>query len=48
MFLSSLIEELCTIEGNNKAGCTLTFGDAVYMSLHCLLDWLYCKENYPI
>ena len=26
MFLSSLIEELCTKEENNKAGCTLTFG----------------------
>ena len=25
MFLSSLIEELCTKEGNNKAGCALTF-----------------------
>ena len=25
MFLSSLIEELCTKEENNKAGCTLTF-----------------------
>ena len=26
MFLNSLIEELCTKEENNKAGCTLTFG----------------------
>ena len=26
MFLSSLIEELCTKEENNKASCTLTFG----------------------
>ena len=26
MFLSSLIEELCTKEENNKAGCTFTFG----------------------
>ena len=26
MFLSLLIEELCTKEENNKAGCTLTFG----------------------
>ena len=26
MFLSSLIEELCTKEENNKAGYTLTFG----------------------
>ena len=26
MFLSSLIEELCTKEENNKAGCTVTFG----------------------
>ena len=26
MFLSSLIEELCTKEENKKAGCTLTFG----------------------
>ena len=25
MFLSSLIEELCTKEENNKAGCILTF-----------------------
>ena len=27
MFLSSLIEELCTKEENNKAGCALTFGE---------------------
>ena len=26
MFLSLLIEELCTEEENNEAGCTLTFG----------------------
>ena len=26
MFLSSLIEELCRKEENNKAGCTLTVG----------------------
>ena len=26
MFLSSLNEELCTKEENNKAICTLTFG----------------------
>ena len=26
MFLSSLIEELCTKEENNKVDCTLTFG----------------------
>ena len=26
MFITSLIEELCTKEENNKAGCTLTFG----------------------
>ena len=26
MLLSSLIEELCTKEENNKASCTLTFG----------------------
>ena len=26
MFLSSLIEDLCTKEENNKAGYTLTFG----------------------
>ena len=26
LFLSSLIEELCTKEENNKAGCTLIFG----------------------
>ena len=26
MFLSSLVEELCSKEENNKAGCTLTFG----------------------
>ena len=26
MFLSSLIEELCTKEENNESGCTLTFG----------------------
>ena len=26
MFLSSLIEELCTKEENNEAACTLTFG----------------------
>ena len=26
MFLSSLIEELCTKEENNKVGCTLIFG----------------------
>ena len=26
MLLSSLIEELCTKEENNKAGCTLIFG----------------------
>ena len=25
MFLSSLIEDLCTKEENNKASCTLTF-----------------------
>ena len=27
MFLSSLTEELCTKEENNKAGCILFFGD---------------------
>ena len=26
MFLSSVIEELCTKEENNKADCALTFG----------------------
>ena len=26
MFLSSLIEELCSKEENNEAHCTLTFG----------------------
>ena len=31
MFLSSLIEELCTKEENNKAGCTLNFGS---LSVH--------------
>ena len=35
MFLSSLIEELCTKEENNKAGCTLTFGG------QCTLIYLY-------
>ena len=33
MFLSSLIEELWTKEENNKAGCTLTFGE------QCMLQW---------
>ena len=33
MFLRSLIEELCTKEENNKAGCTLTFGGQCSISV---------------
>ena len=44
MFLSSLIEELCTKEENNKAGCTLTFGGQCRENPYVLLfiDW---KKN---
>ena len=35
MFLSSLIEELCSKEENNKEGCTLTFGG------QCINWWIY-------
>ena len=36
MFLSSLIEELCTKEENNKAGSTLTFGGQCIFSENLL------------
>ena len=39
MFLSSLIEELCTKEENNKAGCTLTFGE------QCILEETMLKSK---
>ena len=37
MFLSSLIEELCTKEENNEVGCTLTFGGQCITPLHPLV-----------
>ena len=47
MFLSSLIEELCSKEENNKAGCTLTFGGQCILDFyHKLLQNLESFKNY--
>ena len=37
MLLSSLIEKLCTKEENNKAGCTLTYGE------QCIIIMFYYR-----
>ena len=37
MFLSSLIEELCAKEENNKAGCNLTFGGQCMINLKIII-----------
>ena len=38
MYLSSLIEELCTKEENNKASYTLTFGEQCSMEVSAVRD----------
>ena len=40
MLLSSLIEELCSKEEINEAGCTLTFGG------QCTLRLFFCNFSY--
>ena len=41
MLLSSLIEEICTKEENNKVGCTLTFeGQYIYVHIIKRLHFL--------
>ena len=43
MLLSSLIEEMCTKEEINKAGCTLTFGGQCIS--HHQLQWNSALTN---
>ena len=52
MFLSSIIEELCTKEENNKAGSILTFGGQCISFLYLSLEdsllyhrWMWKSEK---
>ena len=45
MFLSSLIEELCTKEENNKAGCALTFGGQCILYVSKLIYSMKYVQN---
>ena len=49
MFLSSLIEESCTKEENNKAGCTLTFGgQCIFMPFSFLYSCIKLGNVYKL
>ena len=43
MFFCSLIEELCTKEGNDKTGCKLNFGHEC--TLHAFCKFFYKRGD---